>query len=142
MPSKNLREARAAALSIIPSTTGAAKAVAQTIPSLDGKISGYALRVPTPVVSIADFTAIVKRNTTVEEVNNLFEKMSKTKLKGILGFSREPLVSVDYKGNPLSAIVDAELTLVQGNLVKVTAWYDNEWGYVNRLVEMAELINK
>nr|VDS10894.1 Glyceraldehyde 3-phosphate dehydrogenase [uncultured bacterium] len=142
LPAKNIREARAAALSIIPSTTGAAKAVYETIPALKGKLFGYALRVPTPVVSIADFTAIVKKNTTVEEVNDLFEKMSKTKLKGILGLSREPLVSIDYKGNPLSAIVDAELTLAQENLVKVTAWYDNEWGYVCRLAEMAEYIRK
>jgi len=142
LPAKNIREARAAALSIIPSTTGAAKAVFQTIPELKGKLFGYALRVPTPVVSIADFTAIIKKKTTVEELNALFEEISKTKLKGILGFSREPLVSVDYKGNPLSAIVDAELTLAHENLVKVTSWYDNEWGYTNRLVEMAEYISK
>lgn len=142
LPAKNIREARAAALSIIPSTTGAAKAVFQTIPKLKGKLFGYALRVPTPVVSIADFTATVNKKTTVDEVNELFEKMSKTKYKGILGFSREPLVSVDYKGNPLSAIIDSELTLVQENLVKVTAWYDNEWGYTNRLVEMAEYISR
>lgn len=140
LPAKNLREARSAAMNIVPSTTGAAKAVAQTIPTLKGKISGYALRVPTPVVSIADFTAIIKKDTSVEEINDLFEKISKTELKGILGFSREPLVSIDYKGNPHSAIVDAELTLVQGNLVKITAWYDNEWGYVNRLAEMTEYI--
>lgn len=142
LPAKNLREARAAAISIIPSTTGAAKAVYETIPSLKGKLSGYALRVPTPVVSIADFTAIIKKNTTIEEANSLFEKMSKTKLKGILGFSREPMVSIDYKGNPLSAVVDAELTLVQGNLVKITAWYDNEWGYTCRLAEMAEYVSR
>lgn len=142
LPAKNIREARAAALSIIPSTTGAAKAVFQTIPDLKGKLFGYALRVPTPVVSIADFTAVVRKKTTVDEVNAIFEKMSKTKLKGILGFSREPLVSVDYKGNPLSSIVDSELTLVHENLVKVTAWYDNEWGYTNRLVEMAEYISR
>ncbi len=140
LPAKNIREARAAALSIIPSTTGAAKAVFQTIPSLKNKISGYALRVPTPVVSIADFTAIVRKKTTVEEINSIFRKESKNKLKGVLGVSDEKLVSVDYKGNPLSAIVDSELTLVQENLVKVTAWYDNEWGYACRLVEMAEYI--
>lgn len=142
LPAKNIRESRAAALSIIPSTTGAAKAVFQTIPSLKNKISGYALRVPSPVVSIADFTAIIRKNTTVEEVNDIFRKESKNKLKGILGVSDEPLVSVDYKGNSLSAIVDSELTLVQENLVKVTAWYDNEWGYTCRLVEMAEHISK
>lgn len=141
LPAKNLRESRAAAISIIPSTTGAAKAVYEAIPSLKGKLSGYALRVPTPVVSIADFTAVVGKNTTVEEVNGLFEKMSETKLKGILGFTREQLVSVDYKGNSHSAIVDSELTLVQDNLVKVTAWYDNEWGYTCRLVEMAEYVS-
>ncbi|MBU4338777.1 type I glyceraldehyde-3-phosphate dehydrogenase [Patescibacteria group bacterium] len=141
LPAKNIREARAAALSIIPSTTGAAKAIFQTIPSLKDKISGYALRVPTPVVSIADFTAIIKKKTTIEEVNDIFRKESKKSLKGILGVSDVPLVSVDYKGNPLSAILDSELTLVQGNLVKVTAWYDNEWGYVCRLAEMAEYIS-
>lgn len=142
LPAKNIREARAAALSIIPSTTGAAKAIFQTIPSLKNKISGYALRVPTPVVSIADFTAILKRKTTVLEINDIFRKESKNKLKGILGVSDEKLVSIDYKGNPLSATVDSELTLVQGNLVKVTAWYDNEWGYTCRLVEMAEYVTK
>lgn len=142
LPAKNIREARAAALSIVPSTTGAAKAVSQTIPALEGKISGYALRVPTPVVSIADFTALVKKNTTVEEVNDIFRKESKKRLKGILAVTDEKLVSVDYKGNPLSAIVDSELTLVQGNLVKVTAWYDNEWGYTCRLTEMAEYVSR
>lgn len=142
LPAKNIRESRAAALSIIPSTTGAAKAVFQTIPSLKGKLSGYALRVPTPVVSIADFTAVIKTSTTIEEVNKIFIAAAKKDLKGILGVSDESLVSVDYKGNPLSAIVDLPLTLVQENLVKVTAWYDNEWGYACRLVEMAEYIGK
>lgn len=142
LPAKNIREARAAALSIIPSTTGAAKAIYQTIPSLKNKISGYALRVPTPVVSIADFTAVTKIKTNAETINKIFEKESKGKLKGILGISYESLVSIDYKGNPLSAIVDAELTLAQENFIKVTAWYDNEWGYTNRLVEMAEYISR
>lgn len=142
LPAKNIREARAAALSIIPSTTGAAKAVFQTVPSLKNKISGYALRVPTPVVSIADFTAIIKKETTAEEINDIFRKASKNELKGILEVSDEKLVSVDYKGNPLSAIVDSELTLAQENLVKVTAWYDNEWGYTCRLAEMAEYIGE
>jgi len=140
LPAKNIRESRAAAMSIIPSTTGAAKAVYETIPALRGKLSGYALRIPTSVVSIADFTAVVKTSTTIEEVNKLFIDASKKSLKGILGVSDEPLVSVDYKGNPLSAIVDLPLTLVQENLVKVTAWYDNEWGYACRLAEMAEYI--
>lgn len=142
LPAKNIRESRAAALSIIPSTTGAAKAVYETIPSLKNKISGYALRVPTPVVSIADFTAVIKTSTTKEEVNEIFKNAAKKELKGILGFSEETLVSIDYKGNSLSAIVDAELTLVQENLVKITAWYDNEWGYTCRLTEMAEYIGK
>lgn len=142
LPAKNIRESRAAAMSIIPSTTGAAKAVYETIPALKGKLFGYALRVPTPVVSIADFTAITKIKTDAETINKIFEKESKGKLKGILGISYEPLVSIDYKGNPLSAIVDAELTLASENLVKVTAWYDNEWGYACRLAEMAEHIGK
>lgn len=141
LPAKNMRESRAAALSIIPSTTGAAKSVHQAIPELKGKLSGYALRVPTPVVSIADITAIIKTTTTAEKVNKIFEQAAKIELKGILGVSSEPLVSADYKGNPLSAIVDLPLTLANENLVKVTAWYDNEWGYTCRLVEMAEYIS-
>ncbi len=142
LPAKNIRESRAAALSIIPSTTGAAKSVHAAIPELKGRISGYALRVPTAVVSIADITAIIKTTTTAEKVNKIFEQSAKAELKEILGVSNEPLVSVDYKGSSLSATVDLPLTLVNENLVKVTAWYDNEWGYVCRLTEMAEYIGE
>ena len=138
----DLRRARAAAMSIIPTTTGAAKAVAKTIPELEGRLNGIALRVPTPTVSIVDFVAAVKKPTSVEEVNNLFIKASEENMKGILGVSEEPLVSVDYKSNRLSAIMDLPLTMVNENLVKVCAWYDNEFGYACRLVEMAELVGK
>ena len=138
----DLRRARAAAMSIIPTTTGATKAVAKTIPELEGKLNGIALRVPTPTVSIIDFVATVKKPTSVEEVNNLFIKASGEKMKGILSASEEPLVSVDYKGNRFSSIVDLPLTMVSGNLVKVCAWYDNEFGYACRLIEMAELVGE
>jgi glyceraldehyde 3-phosphate dehydrogenase len=142
LPHKDLRRARAAALSIIPTTTGAAVAVTKAIPKLEGNLDGMAMRVPTSTVSIIDLTAITKKNTTVEEVNDLFRKASKENMKGILAVSEEPLVSVDYKRNPLSAVVDLPLTKVNGNLVKVLAWYDNEFGYTNRLVEMAEFVGK
>jgi len=142
LPHPDLRRARAAAMSIIPTSTGAAVAVTESIPSLKGKLDGSAMRVPTPTVSIADFIAIVKRNTSVEEVNELFKKASKKEMKNILGVTDEPLVSIDYKGNPLSSIVDLPLTKVNENLVKVSSWYDNEFGYTNRLVEMAEFIAK
>lgn len=142
LPHPDLRRARAAAMSIIPTSTGAAVAVAEAIPSLKGKLDGSAMRVPTPTVSIADFIAIVKRNTSVEEVNELFKKASKEGMKNILGVTDEPLVSIDYKGNPLSSIVDLPLTKVNENLVKVSSWYDNEFGYTNRLVEMAEFMGK
>jgi glyceraldehyde 3-phosphate dehydrogenase len=142
LPHKDLRRARAAALSIIPTTTGAAVAVTKAIPKLEGNLDGMAMRVPTPTVSIVDFTAVVKKDTTIEEVNDLFKKASEENMKGILAATEELLVSVDYKGNPLSAIVDLPLTKVNGNLVKVLAWYDNEFGYTNRLVEMAEFVGK
>ncbi|MDF1498358.1 MAG: type I glyceraldehyde-3-phosphate dehydrogenase [Patescibacteria group bacterium] len=142
LPHKDLRRARAAAISIIPTTTGAAVAVTEAIPELKGKLDGMAMRVPTSTVSIVDFTVIIKKESSVEEVNNLFIKASKEGLKNILGASEEPLVSIDYKGNPLSAVVDLPLTKVNENLVKVSAWYDNEFGYTNRLVEMAEFVGK
>ncbi len=142
LPHRDLRRARAAALSIVPTTTGAAVAVTKALPKLKGNLDGIAMRVPTPTVSIVDFTAILKKETTVEEVNNLFKKESEENMKGILAVSEEPLVSVDYKGNRFSAIVDLPLTRVNGNLVKVLAWYDNEFGYTNRLVEMAEFVGK
>jgi glyceraldehyde 3-phosphate dehydrogenase len=142
LPHKDLRRGRAAAMSIIPTTTGAAKAVIQTIPELAGKLDGMAMRVPTSVVSIVDLVAAVKKSTSVEEVNNLFKKTAKNDLKNILTVSEEELVSTDFKMNEFSSIVDLPLTMVNENLVKVCAWYDNEWGYVCRLVEMAEYISE
>ena len=142
LPHKDLRRARAAAVSIIPTTTGAAVAVAEAIPAMKGKLDGMAMRVPTSTVSIVDFTAIVKKDTTVEEVNALFQEASDEDTLGVINATNEPLVSVDYKGNPFSSIVDLPLTKVDGNLVKVLAWYDNEFGYTNRLVEMAEFVSR
>jgi len=138
LPHKDLRRARAAAQNIIPTTTGAAKTVAKCIPELEGKLDGLAMRVPTPVVSITDFVCIVKKTTSVEEINELFKGKAKGELKGILDVSKEELVSMDFKGNPHSSIVDLPLTMAEGNLVKVISWYDNEWGYACRLAEMAE----
>jgi len=143
-PHKDLRRARAAAISMIPTSTGAAIAVTKTIPELAGKIHGLAIRVPTPIVSLTDFVAKVKKETTVEQVNQVFKKVSSDeKLKGILGIEETSLVSIDYRGNPLSAIVDMASTMVQEkNLVKVLAWYDNEWGYACRLAEFCEFVGK
>ncbi len=137
-PAKDLREARAAAENIVPTTTGASKAAALTIPSLKGKFNGLSVRVPTPVVSLSDITAVVKRDVTIEEINEVFEKAAKEPYyEGILGVSHEELVSCDFRGNSHSCIVDLPLTdVVGGNLIKVVAWYDNEWGYSNRLVEL------
>ena len=137
-PSKDLREGRNAAENIVPTTTGAAIAVTLTLPQLKDKFDGISVRVPTPVVSLSDITAVLKRNVTVEEINEAFKKASKEPYyEGILGVSEEPLVSSDYIGNSLSGIVDLLLTkVVGGNLVKVMVWYDNEWGYSNRLVEV------
>ena len=137
-PAKDLREARAAAENIVPTTTGASKAAALTIPSLKGKFNGLSVRVPTPVVSLSDITAVLKKDVTIEEINEVFEKAAKEPYyEGILGISHEELVSCDFRGNSHSCIVDLPLTdVVGGNLVKVVAWYDNEWGYSNRLVEL------
>ena len=137
-PAKDLREARAAAENIVPTTTGASKAAALTIPSLKGKFNGLSVRVPTPVVSLSDITAVVKRDVTKEEINEVFEKAAKEPYyEGILGITHEELVSCDFRGNSHSCIVDLPLTdVVGGNLIKVVAWYDNEWGYSNRLVEL------
>jgi glyceraldehyde 3-phosphate dehydrogenase len=138
---KDLRRARAAALSMIPTTTGAAKTVGEVIPELKGKLDGFSVRVPTPTVSLVDFVCMVKKATTVEEVNKLLKTAAEKSLKGILAVCDEPLVSVDFKGSPYSSIVDSMSTLVMdGNLVKVVAWYDNEWGYSERTVEMVSLI--
>jgi glyceraldehyde 3-phosphate dehydrogenase len=137
------RRARAAALNIIPTTTGAAKAIALVIPDLKGKFDGYALRVPTPTVSIVDFVAEVEKPTTAEDLNALFKEASEGALKGILAFSTEDLVSMDLKGNPYSSIIDAELTTVMdGTFVKVVTWYDNEWGYSCRTADMAAMMAK
>ncbi|MBQ6321139.1 type I glyceraldehyde-3-phosphate dehydrogenase [Candidatus Saccharibacteria bacterium] len=138
-PAKDLREARAAAENIVPTTTGASKAAALTVPSLKGKFNGLSIRVPTPVVSLADITAVLKRDTTIEEINKVFKKAVKEPFyEGIVDVTEEELVSTDFRGNPHSSIVDLPLTdVVCGNLVKVVAWYDNEWGYSNRLVELA-----
>jgi len=137
----DLRRARAAALSIIPTTTGAARAMSEVLPATKGKMHGIALRVPVPDVSIVDLVALLKRNTTSEEVNSAFKKAADGKLKGILRCVDEPLVSVDFVGDSHSAIVDCALTtVIGGNLVKVIAWYDNEWGYSCRLADMANKI--
>ncbi len=140
LPHKDLRRARAAALNIIPTTTGAARTVARAMKHLEGKLDGISLRVPTPVVSIVDFIANIKKEATVFQINEVFQKASRDELKGILETNAEELVSMDFKGNTASAIVDLSLTMANGNLVKIVGWYDNEWGYSNRLVEMAEYI--
>lgn len=142
LPHKDLRRARAAALNIIPTTTGAAKTVGKVIKHLAGNLDGIALRVPTPVVSITDFICVLKKPATVEEINAAFQKAAAGELKGIMQATEEPLVSMDLKGNPHSTIVDLPLTMANGTLAKVVGWYDNEWGYSNRLVEMAEFISK
>jgi len=142
LPHKDLRRARAAAQNIIPTTTGAAKTVAKAIPELEGKLDGLAMRVPTPVVSITDFVCIVKKTAGIEEINNLFKEKADGELKGILAVSEEELVSMDFKGDSNSSIVDLSLTMVEGNLVKVISWYDNEFGYACRLAEMAEYVVK
>lgn len=141
-PEKDLRGARAAALSIVPYSSGAAKAIGKVIPELDGRMTGYSLRVPVPVVAIVDLTVTLARDVTVEEVNAAFLKASQEgPLKGILGYSDEPLVSSDYRGDPRSSIIDGLSTLViGGNMVKILAWYDNEWGFSNRLVDLALLM--
>lgn len=142
-PHKDLRRARAAALNIIPSSTGAAKAIGLVLPDLKGKLDGYALRVPTPNVSVVDLSAVLKKNTTAEEVNAALKAAAEGPLKGILAYSTEPLVSTDLLHNPNSSIVDSDLTKVLGgNLVKVVAWYDNEWGYSNRVVDLVSFFGK
>jgi len=140
-PHSDLRRARAAAESMIPTTTGAAKAVALVLPQLKGKLNGMAVRVPTPTVSITDLVCTVAKDATIEEINAAFKKASENEMKGILGFSEEPLVSVDYRGDERSSIVDGLSTMVIGKrLVKVVSWYDNEWGYSNRLADLAKYV--
>ncbi|HUC91736.1 MAG TPA: type I glyceraldehyde-3-phosphate dehydrogenase [Paenibacillus sp.] len=141
LPHKDLRRARAAAENIIPSTTGAAKAVALVLPELKGKLNGMAMRVPTPNVSVTDLVVEVKNNVTVEQVNGALKAAAEGPLKGILNYSEEPLVSSDYNGDPASSTIDALSTMVvEGNMVKVVSWYDNEWGYSNRVVDLAAYI--
>jgi glyceraldehyde-3-phosphate dehydrogenase (NAD(P)) len=138
---RDLRRARAAAMNIVPTSTGAAKAVALVIPELKGKLNGIALRVPTPNVSVVDLVIQVEKKTFAEEVNSVLKTAAETSLKGVLGYSELELVSSDYKGTDESSIVDASLTMVMGDdLVKVVAWYDNEWGYSQRVVDLAEVV--
>lgn len=142
-PHRDLRRARAAAINMIPTSTGAAKAIGEVIPELAGKLNGVAIRVPTPIGSMTDLTVIVKKPTTVEEVNAAFEKAANGPMKGILGYETRLLVLSDYVGDPRSSIIDAALTQVMaGTLVKTFAWYDNEWGYSNRLVELAMFVGE
>jgi len=141
LPHSDLRRARAAAMSMIPTTTGAAKAVALVIPDLKGKFDGLAVRVPTSTVSLVDFVADVEKETSTEELHAAFKEAAAGSLKGILGFEEEPLVSIDFKGDDRSSIVDAGATSVfQGTMVKVMAWYDNEWGYSVRTADLAKLM--
>jgi glyceraldehyde 3-phosphate dehydrogenase len=141
LPHKDLRRARAAALSIIPTSTGAAKAIALVIPELKGKFDGFSMRVPTPTVSVVDFVAELERPTTTEELRQAFRDAANGPMKGILGASDEPLVSIDYKGDDRSSIVDLEFTMVMGgNMAKVVTWYDNEWGYSVRTADITNMI--
>lgn len=143
LPHKDYRRARAAAESIIPTTTGAARAVSKVLPELEGKLNGGAMRVPTPNVSLVDLVVELDKETTVEEINAKLKEASEGPLKGILGYSDEPLVSIDYNGNPLSSTIDALSTMVmEGNLAKVVSWYDNESGYSHRCVDLVEYISK
>ena len=143
LPHKDLRRARAAALNIIPTTTGAAKALALVIPELEGKFDGFAMRIPTPTVSVVDFVANLKSPATTETLHQAFRNAADGPMKGILGFSEEPLVSLDYKMDPRSSIVDAQFTFVLNeDMVKVVAWYDNEWGYSVRTADLALLVAK
>ena len=139
----DLQRARAAALSIIPTSTGAAKAIGQVLPELKGKLDGTAFRVPTPNVSVVDFTATVSRETSVEEINNLMKKASEGAMKGILGYTEEPLVSIDYNGNPHSSVFDASGTYVLGGkFIRIVSWYDNEWAFSVRMLDVAAKFGK
>jgi glyceraldehyde 3-phosphate dehydrogenase (phosphorylating) len=143
LPHKDLRRARAAALSIIPTTTGAASAVGEVLPELKGKLDGIAMRVPVPNVSVVDLAVMVDKKTSADEVNGAFRDASNGPLKGILQYMTEPLVSIDFRGNPASSILDADYTKVMdGDFVKILAWYDNEWGYSNRCVDLLNYMAK
>ena len=136
-PHKDLRRARAAALSMIPTTTGAAKAVGLVLPELVGKLNGMAIRVPTPNVSVVDLVAQLKKSATADDVNQAMKKAAETHLKGILAFSDAPLVSIDFNGTSVSSTIDGLSTMAIGDMVKVLAWYDNEFGYSSRMVDLA-----
>ena len=141
LPHSDLRRARAAGLSIVPTTTGAAKAVALVLPELEGKLNGFAMRVPTPTVSVVDLVVELEKDTTAEELNAAFKAAAEGPLKGVLGYTEEPLVSVDFKQDPNSSIIDGLSTMVMdGNMAKIVSWYDNEWGYSNRIVDLAYYI--
>lgn len=143
LPHKDLRRARAAGMSIIPTTTGAAKAVALVLPELKGKLNGFSMRVPTPNVSVVDLVVELAKSTTAEEINQAMKEAAEGPLKGILAFSPLPLVSKDFNGNPNSSIVDGLSTMVlEGNMAKVVSWYDNEWGYSNRVLDLALILIK
>jgi glyceraldehyde 3-phosphate dehydrogenase len=142
-PHKDLRRARAAAINMIPTTTGAAKAIGLVMPQLKGKLDGYAMRVPTPNVSVVDLTAVTSKPTTTEAVNQALKEAAGGPLKGILAYTDDPVVSTDMMHNPNSSIVDGQLTKVlDGNLLKVVSWYDNEWGYSMRVVDLVEFLAK
>lgn len=139
---KDLRRARAAAESMIPTTTGAAKAVAKVLPDLKGKLNGFAVRVPIPTVSLVDLVCVLKKETTIKEINSAFKKASENEMKGILGYSEEPLVSIDYKGDSRSSIIDGLSTMSMGSrMFKIVSWYDNEWGYSSRTVDLVDFIS-
>ena len=141
LPHKDLRRARAAGASIIPTTTGAAKAVSLVLPQLKGKLNGFAMRVPTPTVSVVDLVCELEKSTTVDEINNALKEACAGELNGIMGYSDEPLVSIDYRQDPRSSIIDGQSTMViEGNMAKVVSWYDNEWGYSSRVVDLLKFI--
>ena len=142
LPHKDLRRARAAGVSIIPTTTGAARATALVIPEVKGKIDGIAMRVPTPDVSLIDLTAELEKDVTIDQINDAYREASQNRLKGVLAVEDTELVSVDYVGNPFSSIIDAPSTNIVEGLVKVMAWYDNEWGYSNRCVDLARYVGE
>ncbi len=143
LPHRDLRRARAAAVSMIPTTTGAARATARVIPEVEGKLDGMAVRVPTPDVSIVDLVAEVDRDTSIEEVNAAFEEAARGPLEGILAYSADPLVSIDYTGHAASSIVDGDSTnVIDGRMIKLLAWYDNEWGYSSRVVDLARYVGE
>jgi glyceraldehyde 3-phosphate dehydrogenase len=141
LPHKDLRRARAAAVNIIPTTTGAAKAVGRVLPQFKGNFDGVAVRVPTPTGSLSDVTAILKREASAEEINGALKEAAEGRLKGVVEYSTDPLVSKDIVGNPHSAIVDSQMTKALGKMAKVFVWYDNEWGFSERMVDVLEIMD-